>query len=74
MELYELVDLATDYTNLGWAVQEQLQAVVDGEDLDDQNPNALSMIAGFLKRAGRLGVEDATDLEKDITDYLGGEV
>lgn len=68
------------YAHLGWAVQEQLEAILDGGDLNDQNPNALRMIdEDFLRAmermAGRdLGDEDfrseIAELRQEIQEHL----
>lgn len=42
MELDELMRFAQAYSNLGWAIQEQLDDIAKGRD--DINPNALAEI------------------------------
>lgn len=66
MELDELMRFARAYSKLGWAIQEQLDDVVNG-NLDDINPNALeeldSTMRGFnddLDEALDLAMETAT--------------
>lgn len=66
MELDELMRFARAYSRLGWAIQEQLDDIVNG-NLDDINPNALeeldSRIRGFnddLDEALDLAMETAT--------------
>lgn len=61
MDLDSVIALAKAYDGLGWAVQEQLDAVLAGEDPSEQNPNALSLAADFLWAAERAGIEDAAD-------------
>lgn len=48
----DIIWLCDGYKDLGWAVQEQLQDVVDGKDLsnDNLNINAAYMIRDFLDR------------------------
>ncbi len=43
MELDELMRFAKAYTQLGWAIHEQLDSIIDG-DYGDINPNALNEI------------------------------
>lgn len=43
MELDELMKFARAYSKLGWAIQEQLDDIVNS-NLDDINPNALTEI------------------------------
>lgn len=50
MELHQLLFLCKLYDSLGWAVQDQLHSVIEGEDLEDQNPNALELIEDFLQK------------------------
>jgi peptidoglycan hydrolase-like protein with peptidoglycan-binding domain len=49
-EAADLVRRARDYRGLGWAVQEQLVSILDGEPLEDQNPNALELIQKFVDK------------------------
>ena len=52
MELANLIRLCKAYNDLGWAVQDQLNRLVDGASPDAMNPNALSMIVErFLNTA-----------------------
>ena len=61
MDLDAFIALAKEWQELGWAVQEQLQAVLWGEDPSAQNPNAMSLAADFLRTAERFGIESADD-------------
>lgn len=74
MELQDFVSLCQDFSNLGWAVQEQLTDVLDGEELEEQNPNALGMIRDFLKDAvsyaGEGALFGAEELADEIDQYL----
>ena len=70
MQLDDLMELCRQFSNLGWAVQSQLRDVVAGDDLDEQNPNALKMCASFLREAAALGVEGASDVADDIKRHL----
>ena len=67
----DLRDYLTDAgTSLGWAVDAQLRALVDGDSCDEQNPNALRLIAPWLRRLAKRGVEDAAELADDIDAFL----
>ena len=48
MNLYTVMQICDAYARLGGAVQEQLQDVVSGAPVEDQNANALKMIRDFL--------------------------
>lgn len=48
MELGKLMRFARAYNKLGWAIQEQLDDVVNG-DYDDINPNALAEIDNRMR-------------------------
>ena len=53
MTLEDFIELAQEWDQLGWAVQEQLtdsEARTDEEAFEDQNENALKMIATFLRK------------------------
>jgi len=52
MEAYDVIQIAKAYRDLGWAVQEQMDTVLDGQaDEASLNPNALDMIEAFFKEA-----------------------
>ena len=74
MQLKDFLALAAEFNRLGWTVQEQLQAVVDGEALDGQNANALQMIERFLRREAAVllgdGEADSIARADAIRDYL----
>ena len=50
MDLYDFLYLAKEFNDMGWAIQEQLQSIVDGEDLEEQNVNALRHISRLLNK------------------------
>lgn len=54
-------------SKFGWAIHQQAQAVLDGEDLSEQNPNALEYIADLADQYGR------DDISIKITSFLEGE-
>lgn len=70
MQLTRLVDICDAYARLGGAVQEQLGNILDGEDFEDQNFNALKLIREFFAVAHNVGVEDPTELAKRLDAYL----
>lgn len=71
MKLEVFLSLADEYVRMGGSVQEQLKAVVlDGEDMEDQNPNALRYVETFLRDAARDEIDDAAEWAADIADYL----
>lgn len=77
MYLNTFIRLAQGFNNLGWAVQEQLVAVLTDGNVEDQNPNALRMIADYLETVKARSAEDEVMcLEIDevlelITDRIG---
>jgi hypothetical protein len=74
MSLETLLDMCKAYSELGWAVQQQLHAVADGEDMEEQNGNAVKMIRSFLSKAASVGVDDADVYVDSVDAYLqGGE-
>jgi hypothetical protein len=58
-----------DFVNLvkaefGWAVAEQAEDIISGQNFNEQNVNALKYIMGFAKSKGE------TELADDIKEYL----
>lgn len=45
-------------SKLGWAIYQQAKAIMNGEPLEDQNPNALKYISDFALSVGREDVYD----------------
>jgi hypothetical protein len=72
MDFFNFVRLAKVYNNMGSAVQTQMDHVVDGEDLNALNPNALKMIRELVQKLKNNGIEDDLDIIGDITEHLGG--
>ncbi len=56
MDIETFVKLAKQYNDLGWAIQEQLNDVLQG-DVDSVNPNALAYIKRFIDEAANSGVD-----------------
>lgn len=82
MDLSDVIDICRAWDRLGWAVQSQLDAVLDGRDIEDQNPNAMDMVDEFLavvaEKAewvgdGAMGGQ-ARDLSERIATSRVGEV
>lgn len=76
MRIDELMDILVDFGRLGWAVQEQLQDIIDGEDIEDQNINTLKMIKGFLETCQEYGAEVIDGhggVLTELTDYFEEE-
>lgn len=70
MKIEDLLDLCQRYSDMGWAVQEQLASVIDGEALEDQNGNALEIIRKFLRKCDDAGVSGALVIADCIQDHL----
>ncbi len=63
-DLYSTMIIAKAYNDLGWAVQEQVDAVIEDsseETLCDQNVNALVLIAEFFETVAYNTEGDASD-------------
>lgn len=73
MDLALLIEICNLYTRLGWAVQEQLDSLLQEElsveaiEEGDYNPNALSLIAMFL---GRLEGKVDDDVYEEAEDLI----
>lgn len=72
---YDAIEVSNqDFINLvnakfGWSVRQQAEAILNGEDLDEQNPNALEYIMDLAELKGR------DDIASMIGEYLDkGEV
>lgn len=70
MHIEDFMGIAKDFSDLGWSVQEQLQAILDGEDFDDQNINALFHINTFFTRAKDVGIEFPDMQPEALLEYL----
>lgn len=78
MELSDLIEICRSWNRMGWAVQSQLESVLDGSPLEDQNPNALEMILDFLRDVDRTVAwcddqqlrESTQAVHEQIADYL----
>jgi hypothetical protein len=75
MKVSEFLSLARSVMRQGDAITEQLDAVVAGQPLEDQNPNALRIISFEILRELALVedeelAEDAFDLMERIDTYL----
>ena len=55
----DLVDMAKG--RLGWAIAEQLEDILAGKELEDQNYNALHYIRKFLEQKGEWELADEID-------------
>ncbi len=71
MTLHDFVNLATRWSDLGSMVTSQFTDVMEnGEDLDDQNANALRMVASVLNDAVANGVEYVWGLLEELNEQL----
>lgn len=75
MTLDTLLLLCRRYRDLGDAVSDQLHAVaVNGESVEQQNPNAMRLALKFLDSCDRLGVDDALEVRDEIEAGLAARV
>jgi len=70
MNLNTLLTLCDEYAALGGAIQDQLRAVLNGESMAKQNPDALKYVRRFLISAASEDVEDSADLADVIQEFL----
>ncbi len=70
MDTFDVMFFCDMYARLGWSVQDQLQDIVGGEDLEEQNPNAMKEMLPFLRLLEKNGVTDAGEHVKNIEAYL----
>ena len=78
MDLSDLIEICRSWNRLGWAVQSQLESVLDGSLVDDQDPNAMDMVLDFLRDVDRIVAwcddrrlrEQVTALHEQITASL----
>ena len=70
LQIRNIVRVAQAFNDLGWAVQEQVEHVLNG-DLDACNPAALERIGDWLDTVARLlDSETATDMAEELEAYL----
>lgn len=62
MDIRAFLRLAKLYSDLGWAVQDQLRKLVDGDDPATLNKDALTMCHRLLTHLEFAGVEGARDV------------
>lgn len=71
MDLREFLSLARAFSNLGWSVQAQFEAVVeDGEEVQDQNPSAMRAVLKVLRQLQSHDVDGARELADAIARLL----
>jgi hypothetical protein len=68
IDIHGFLELLKSYSELGWAVQDQLRKIADGRDLSMLNGNALEMIKEFFEnvRDAGLVVDEATEIIERI--------
>ena len=71
MEIGDFVEAAKTYSDLGWAVQGQLDDLLDNTMLEpgDLNENAVSMIAKFADKLYNYYGIDTNQLHEAIDKY-----
>lgn len=69
MELRDFIEAAERYASEGDAVNGQLQGILDGEALAEQNRNALKYIAAMLRDVEQIGVEVSETADR-IEEFL----
>ena len=70
MELLNFLRMARKYSAMGSSVHDQIDDVLNGENMEDLNSNALAWIRDLLVELEKVGVEDNLDLQGDINSYL----
>jgi hypothetical protein len=71
LDVGSLVRLAQEWSDLGWAVHEQVIALANGEAIEVQNPQAMRMFASWLRSAAAAGADDG-GLADEILSALDG--
>ena len=66
----DVLRFARDYRDLGHAVTEQFEAVLSGEGVEEQNPNAIDMILRFLEAYSDTRNEDIQELIEMFIDAV----
>lgn len=77
-DLYDMMTIGKAWSDLGWAQQEQAEALVGqyGYDIDaaveagELNPSALYDIVRFFELAASYGCDDAEHFAGEIRTYL----
>ncbi len=74
MDSFDVMETCREFSRLGTAVQDQLEAVLSGDEaLEDQNVNALAMVHEFCKRVtDRMDDPEFNDFAsalKELDDY-----
>lgn len=71
MYIDTVIRLAKKFADMGTTVQDQAVACLTGdESMDEQNDNALEMIADWLDECDKRGVDGAEDYAADIRTHL----
>lgn len=77
LKLEDIIDTARSYGKLGWAVQEQLNNIIDDpQTMDECNINALHMIKDdflqpLMRMAGSWGDEDLGADVEELIEMIG---
>jgi len=71
LSIMQLIVLAQEFTDLGWAVQGQLKDAAAGVALPSMSANALGAALDWLRSVEAHGVaDDVVDLRQQIEDHL----
>lgn len=76
MDFMRFMRLVRKYRDMGWSVQGQLDDVINGEPLEDMNPNALEMIREFVEAFEKVdgcADEDSFNVIHSIKEHLGDQ-
>ena len=63
----EIIEFAKAYNNLGWAVQEQLSAVLDGR-AEEVNPAALDLMQEMATKFSGSGNDEIAEFVDTVLD------
>lgn len=74
-DVYDVVAIRAESAKLGWSVEEQLRGILDGDNIDEYNSNAVRKAAEFLQDLGHVGNFDAPTVGRALKDYVqtGGQ-
>lgn len=73
MDVKTFLKAAKRYSDLGWAVQEQLENIVNGDPVADQNLNAVRLVHDFLKHLSWVEVEGVDRLIDEVEEEIAAK-
>lgn len=72
MDVSNFISLATQFSRLGSSLIDQANDVLNGEDLEDYNPNALEYIKQFFQKLERAGIDGTEGFIESLEAHIAG--